>query len=255
MGNDWGSAGCDVAAPWIVNIDPRGKLVALTAVLVAVFSATQIWRLALLTMVVLLAVMVGRVSFLRVLKRVYALRWVLVAGVLLHLIGGSGRTLMGLPFLSLDGLIAGSMVGWRLILAVTCSSLFCWTTSAPALLAAVLVVMRPVEGLVPIHRVARHGMLVLMWLPRVQDEVLAFMDARKAAVGAHCYGVAGWVSEFGHLFDRLILATDTMADAVLGGEVPVSVEGAGVAHRLAFRDLGIFFVVGIFAFVWFWGLP
>lgn len=86
---------------------------------------------------------------MRILRRMLAWRWLLLGAPALHLVQGSGRTLMGVSFLSFEGLLKGVIVSWQFALAVACSSLFCWTTSVPALFGA----FRRLAG--PLHRSGR----------------------------------------------------------------------------------------------------
>lgn len=245
----------NIPVGFLASFDPRIKFVVMTVMLIAVFSAAQIWRLTLLTAVACGAVFFLRVAWLRVARRLYSLRWILFAGVLLHLFSGSGRTLMGVSFLSSDGLIDGCLVAWRLALAVFFASLFCWSTPVPELVAALLAVLQPLRRVLPVSRIGRHVLIMLMWLPLVQDQIFALQHPWVGATRTIPRQKNGVGMEVSGMIDRLLVAAEGLVDAILAGDHPRLNVLPSLAARVSLPEVGMLLVALIFLPFWFWGLP
>lgn len=236
-----------VSLSLVARLDARIKLVLLGGMLAAVFSTAEVWRLSVLTLVALGIAFAAKISLARIFFRIHALRWVLVAGLLLHLLYGSGRTLMGVSFLSLDGLETGALVSWRLALAVICSSLFCWSTPVPVLMTAMYRLAGPVRKFAVVQSFGRHLALVLLWIPLVQEEMLVFLRQRKE-------GGRPLMGQVDGLLQRLLEVADSMVGSVSGGGEDARGGAVLPDHRIGLSDICVMFAFLILGLFWFRGL-
>jgi len=238
-----------------LRLDPRTKLVVLSVLLVAVFSSAHVWRLCVLTSVALAGVFLIQGARLRIVHRLYAMRWIFCAGLLLHVFSGSGRTIMGISFLSLDGLIDGGLVVWRLSLAVVFASLFCFTTPVPMLAAALMKMMRPFRNMMPVNRIGLHVLLVLIWVPIVQDEIFVAHRQRKQSEECRRRGLSAVITDLYQMIDRLLVSAENLVEAVMHGDHSLMDLSATNTDTQRMLELWMLLLSLIFMSIWFWGLP
>ncbi len=154
--------------------DARLKLVAVPALVVATFSAGNIWQLFLLTGVALGAWVAGNLPLARGWRAGRALRWLLFFTLVVHTLLSPGRTLFGQSWLSADGLLTGLLTCWRLGLALIFAVVLSATTSPAGLAAALATLLRPLEKFrVPVRAGADSLLLVLHFIPVFREEALA----------------------------------------------------------------------------------
>lgn len=237
------------------RLDPRTKLVVLSVLLVAVFSATQVWRLSMLTLVGLAGVFLVRGYRLKIIRRLYAMRWIFLAGLLLHLFSGSGRTILGVSFLSLDGLLYGGLVVWRLALALLFASLFCFSTPVPVLTVSLVKAMQPFRKIIPVNRISLHVLLVLIWVPIVQDEIFAAHQRRKQTAELRRLSFDGLIDDLYCMIDRLLVVAEHLAETVLVGDHPLLDLSPSQAEKYVMSELGMLLMSLVFLSIWLWGLP
>jgi energy-coupling factor transport system permease protein len=242
-------------AGFFYSLDPRTKLVVLSVLLVAVFSAMQVWRLCILTSVAFAGVFLVRGSRFRIMRRLYAMRWIFFTGLLLHLFSGSGRTIMGISFLSFDGLIEGGLVVWRLALAVLFASLFCFSTPVPVLAKALMGMMRPFRKIMPVNRIGLHVLLVLTWVPIVHDAIFVARQQRKQTAECSRRGLNGVITDLYHIIDQLLVTAENLVETVMVGDYCLLNLPSTDTEKHRMSEVGMLLMSLVFMSIWFWGLP
>jgi energy-coupling factor transporter transmembrane protein EcfT len=243
-----------IASACVTALDARIKLGVLCVMLAVIFSSHGVWRLSVLTIFILGLCVVARISVVRILRRMLVLRWLLLAGPVLHLVQGSGRTLMGVSFLSFEGLLKGVIVSWQFALAVVCSSLFCWTTSVPALFGAFRRLAGPLHRSGACRRLGRHMMLVWLWIPLVQEETLALRRVEMGRSGCRG-GLRTLMTQVFDLFDRLLALSDGLILRGLAESEGAGASAMPTAPGIGIRDICILSIALVSGLLWCWGLP
>lgn len=243
-----------IASACFTALDARIKLGVLCVMLAVIFSSHGVWRLSVLTIFILGLCVVARISVVRILRRMLVLRWLLLAGPVLHLVQGSGRTLMGVSFLSFEGLLKGVIVSWQFALAVVCSSLFCWTTSVPALFGAFRRLAGPLHRSGACRRLGRHMMLVWLWIPLVQEETLALRRVEMGRSGCRG-GLRTLMTQVFDLFDRLLALSDGLILRGLAESEGAGASAMPTAPGIGIRDICILSIALVSGLLWCWGLP
>ncbi|HEY7745954.1 MAG TPA: energy-coupling factor transporter transmembrane protein EcfT [Desulfuromonadales bacterium] len=163
------------------RLDPRLKLAGLPILVIAAFAAhTGEQRLALALLAGALILLAGG-HWRFFLRGLWALRWLFLCTVLLHLLFSPGRTLFGNVWLSLDGLFRGLLVCEQLALAVLFSSLLTLSTSPSELAAAISSLLWPFGRFgMPVRELSLLLLLSLHFIPILREEALAQLAASRA---------------------------------------------------------------------------
>lgn len=163
------------------RLDPRLKLGGFPLLVIAAFSGGGL-RLAVLGLFALLLLPLGRIPRHRWWRGIRALRWLLLFTILIHLFLSPGRTLLGQPWLSRDGLEHGLLVAGQLALAVTFSSLLTLTTAPREIAAALAALLAPLHRLrVPVREMVLLFLLVLRFIPILREEAAAELAFARGA--------------------------------------------------------------------------
>lgn len=176
------------------RLDPRLKLTAFPLLVIAAFAAHTVGqRLALALLAGALIILAGG-HWRFFLRGLWALRWLFLCTVLLHLFFSPGRTLFGSLWLSHDGLLRGLQVCEQLALAILFSSLLTLSTSPEELAAAVSALLMPLARFgLPARELSLLLLLVLHFIPVLREEGLAQLAAGRES---------GSYSDHGRLLDR-----------------------------------------------------
>ncbi len=111
------------------RLDPRIKVLFCLMMIVLVFTAASLAQLLVLTSVVSMALWSVPKFNSSIWSLCWKLRWLLLFTFLLHLMLSPGRTLFGVGWLSLDGLLMGLFVCGQIVLAIVLSALLAKTSS------------------------------------------------------------------------------------------------------------------------------
>jgi energy-coupling factor transport system permease protein len=228
------------------RFDVRLKLVLLLSLIVAVFASARPGPLAALTVPTL--VLAGGCGLPARLwwRGLLMFRWLFLFTLLLHLLFSPGRTLLGISFLSYDGLLHGLRVGWQLALAVMLSSVLTLTSTPAALARGMTALAAPLRRIrVPVTRAGDFLLMILHFLPLLRDEL-----ARSRDVGGErprdlagrmrfmCDGLAP-------LMMRLADRAEDMAQALARGERLGAMAEGDVVTPLSARLNWLFFLAGL----------
>lgn len=232
------------------RLDPRLKLTLLPLLVIAAFVAhTQGQRLALGLLAVALILLAGG-HWRFFLRGLWALRWLFLCTVLLHLLFSPGRTLFGSLWLSHDGLLRGLQVCEQLALAILFSSLLTLSTSPAELAAAVSALLLPLERFgLPAKELSQLLLLVLHFVPILREEGLAQLAASRAT---ESFSSRGRLLERGRavgkmvapLILRLVDRADRLALAMAAGN-PVVEEAPSLPPCRCLRGNNWYFLFGL----------
>ena len=198
------------------RLDARLKLGILPLFAVASFATDLPMRLAALTFCFIALYLLSGLPWRLAARSLRSLRWLLLFTLLLHLFLTPGRTLVGVEFLSYDGLLRGLTVSVQLLLAMAFSSLLTLTTSVEALAAAVAALLMPLRRLgLPVAEPIRLGQLVLRFIPLLREEAalqVAAFRARGEELGRGSPAARGRLAA--RMLAPLILGLVDRADAL-----------------------------------------
>ncbi|GAB6082131.1 energy-coupling factor transporter transmembrane component T [Desulfuromonas carbonis] len=166
------------------RLDPRLKLVAVPLLVAATFAAISPGQLGGLSLVAGSAWMLAGLPPRMLARLAWALRWLLLFTLVVHLLFAPGHTLFGLSWLSMEGLQDGLFACWRLLLALLFAALLAATTLPAQLTAALAWLLRPLEYLrLPVAAAADLILLVLHFIPLMRVEALAVHAGLVAEAG------------------------------------------------------------------------
>ncbi|RME39014.1 MAG: hypothetical protein D6794_04480 [Deltaproteobacteria bacterium] len=207
--------------------------------------------LGLLT-VVLVAVSVfldcGATFWLALLKR---LRWFFLAVFLLHLLFFPGHTLLGLPWLSRDGLLRGLLLCWQMLLGFVAAGLLVQTSTPDELAAALGRLLAPLARLSPALR-SFLGLLprAVELLPEVRRHTVELWNRREGLRRKLRHGaLADRLGAAGDLLEQMVLELADLGEhhalLVASGSVVTGSEVGSLsrADRRVLVFLGLFFLV------------
>ena len=167
------------------RLDPRLKLVLVSILIAAVFSAPGGIHLSVLSVLTLSLAALSSIAPAIWWRGLWFFRWFFLFTLVLHLLFTPGHTLLGIEFLSQDGLKAGLIVIWRLCVAICLASLLSLTVEASRLARAGVDLLRPLARLgVPVERWGEFFLLILNFLPLLRQELGALVPRARALSGA-----------------------------------------------------------------------
>jgi energy-coupling factor transport system permease protein len=241
------------------RLDVRLKLCGLPLFIVATFAWPVPARLAGLAACALAMLLLAEIPWRTWWRGIRVFRWLFLFTLLLHLLLTPGRTLLGVEWLSYDGLLRGGTVCAQLLLAIVFSSLLTLTSSIEALAAAVASLLAPLRRLrVPIDELVWLLQLVLHFIPVLREEAALQVEAfrRRGEDLAH-----GTLLQRGRLAGRMLAPlmlglvdrADTLAHELVAGRQSMADAADGLLPRLAGSDFGMA-CAGLLALLLIWGL-
>lgn len=189
--------------------DARAKIACLLAFSIATLCAGSWWGMALLCAVVVACIAVAKLPVRR-LNALMAGVYLLAAVTVLFAWWGNPAA---------EGLLAGLLVGARMVLLVAASFVVCFTTTSEELLAAFRALLEPLRALhIPVDDIAFTLALSVRFIPQIGDE-LARIRAAQASRGAQVEGsfvrrLHTWGIAFASLFVGLFRHADALACAM-----------------------------------------
>lgn len=223
--------------------DPRLKLPLCGGLAALALTAGNWLQLGAVAAAVLLLAVGSRHGLRPLLSALWSLRWLLLFGLLLHLLLDPGRTLWGIAWLSRDGLLRGLLVTAQLAAATLAAALLAQTTPAALLARAGGWLLAPLRLLgCPVKRWQEQAAVVLFCLPLVQAELQPAQSHPQRGISSP--------QDFLPVFDRLVGEGERIAQRLAGGDEFFSVSGAwppfGTLNffpaAVGFVTLGLFLV-------------
>lgn len=164
--------------------DPRIKLLALIAYIVALFLARNFYSLALGLILLIVAVIASRVPVGSVLRSVKAIIFLLIFTAVLNLFFHGGEHLLvewGIIKIYREGIIFTVFFVLRLFLLVMGSALLTLTTTPVELTDGIESLLTPLKWVrFPVHELALIMSIALRFIPTLIDETNRIISAQKA---------------------------------------------------------------------------
>jgi energy-coupling factor transport system permease protein len=206
------------------RLDPRVKAVVVPLLVIATFSGPGPGRLEGLAVLAIGLALLSGIGFRTWWRGLWVFRWLFLFTILLHLCFTPGRTLFGLTWLSLDGLLHGMTVCSQLALAVCFSSLLTLTSTPHELAAAFASLFSPLERFgFPVREGTMLLLLVLHFIPILREEAgRSFARCREEGLDPGRGSLLERGKTLGSMIAPLILSlverADRIAQAAAAGE-------------------------------------
>ncbi len=183
---------------FVHRADPRIKLLALIAYIVALFLAKNFYAMAACVIVLIATVIASRVPFGSVLRSVKAIIFLLIFTAVLNLFFHGGEHLLvewGIIKIYREGVIFTVFFILRLFFLVMGSALLTLTTSPVELTDGIESLLTPLKWIrFPVHELALIMSIALRFIPTLIDETNRIISAQKAR---------GADFESGNIFKRI----------------------------------------------------
>lgn len=215
------------------RLDPRVKVLSCLLLVILSFAATDWIKLFPIVVAIVLAVWLTSPEFSSLWRVCRMLRWLLLFTLLMHLLFSSGRTLWGVGWLSLDGLLTGLFVCVQMLMAVVASALLAITTSTETLSGTFGWFVQPLQLLGCKTREWQKVLLLTMdFMPIVQEEIHACSssDVENHTVSTLQNGIgrwSAWTMKLHGLVLRLLDRGDMIANRIAADDLPPHL-GAGL---------------------------
>ncbi len=170
----------------IHKLDPRTKIIAAIAFIVAVFVASNPLSFLILTILTLALVGVSKISFSVVFKGIKPIIFVLIFTALINIFftSGEGDPLIAFWIIKIykEGLLRAFFMALRVILLIIGTSiLLTYTTSPISLTDGIESLLKPLKLIkVPVHLFAMMMTIALRFIPTLIEETEKIMNAQKS---------------------------------------------------------------------------
>ncbi|MDT8443209.1 MAG: CbiQ family ECF transporter T component [Desulfuromonadales bacterium] len=213
----------DSGQTFLYRLDPRVKVLSCLLLVVLTFAATGWSELLPLLVTIGITAWLTSPQAASLWRVCWALRWLLLFTLLMHLLLSSGRTLWGIRWLSLDGLLTGFFISVQMLMAIMVSALLAITTSTETLSRTFGWFMQPLQWLgCKTEEWQKILLLTMDFVPVVQQEIRACAtpDGGIPAAGGTSQSDAGrwsvWSQKLHGLLLRLVDRGDMIAHRIAG---------------------------------------
>lgn len=171
---------------FVHKMDARIKILAVIAYIVGVFLVTpfHFMGFAACLLFVLIATLVAKIPFLRVLKSIKAILFFVVLSAVLQLFfNADGKIVLEWEFIKITdkGLLNAGFIAARIALVVLGASLLTFTTSPVEIADGIESLMTPLKWIkFPVHEFALIMSIALRFIPTLLDETDRIIKAQKA---------------------------------------------------------------------------
>lgn len=183
---------------FVHKADPRIKLLALVAYIVMLFIANNFYSLFLAALVLVITIIFSRVPFLRVLRSIKAIIFLLIFTAILNLLFHGGEHLLAewwVIKIYRESIIFTVFFVLRLFFLVMGSAILTLTTSPMELCDGIESLLTPLKWVrFPVHALALIMSIALRFIPTLIDETNRIIAAQKAR---------GADFESGNIFKRI----------------------------------------------------
>lgn len=165
------------------RLDPRTKLLAVIAYIVAIFIADGVYSYALCVFGLITVILVSRIQPKLILKSLKPVVMIVIFTAILNMFYVGGEPLVRIWKLTItkEGLETAAAMSLRIILLIASTSLVTYTTSPIALTDAIESLLGPLKKIhVPVHEFAMMMTIALRFIPTLIDETDKIMSAQKA---------------------------------------------------------------------------
>ncbi len=171
------------------RLDPRAKVIAAIAYIVAAFLCKNTFSFVLLLLSTLLLILISRIPVRLVLRSIRALLFIMLFTAFLNIFWMADTSEGAVPLLEFwimkiyaKGLYHAAFILVRIVCMVMGTGLFLTYTTTPiALTDAIEQLLRPLSKLhVPVHTFAMMMTIALRFIPTIMEETEKIMAAQKA---------------------------------------------------------------------------
>ena len=168
----------------IHRLDPRVKIIATIAYIVALFIADNFIGMLTAAIAVFICVKISRVPFKFILRGLKPILFIIIFTFILNMFMTKGEPLVVLIFgltITKEGLRLAVFMAIRLILLIISSSLLTLTTKPISLTDGIESMLRPLKKIgVPAHELAMMMTIALRFIPTLLEETDKIMKAQQA---------------------------------------------------------------------------
>lgn len=167
----------------IHRMDPRMKIILLTAYIVFIFLTKNYISLSLMALSVLGVLFISKVSPKLYFKSIKAIVFIVIFTSVLNLFYGTGEPLWQWNFLKItqSGINTAVFVAVRIIALVLVSSVLTYTTSPTDLTDGIERLLKPLSVFhIKVHEIAMMMTIALRFIPTLLEETDKIMSAQKA---------------------------------------------------------------------------
>ena len=169
---------------FIHKMDPRMKIVLMTAIIIFIFLAKNLMSMGAMLGFVIIAILLSRIPLRMYFKGLKAIWFLVFFTALLNMLYIRGEHIV-FQYRSLtiyeEALWQSGFVAVRLVLIVLISSMLTYTTSPTDLTAAIERLLAPLKLFrVPVHELAMMMTIALRFIPTLLEETEKIMNAQKA---------------------------------------------------------------------------
>ena len=169
---------------FIHKLDPRMKIITMTALIIFVFLAKNMLSMGLMIGFVFLSMLLTRVSPMMYFKGLKAIWFLVIFTSVLNMLYIKGDTVLWefwVLKITAEGLWQSAFIAMRLVLLIIVSSMLTYTTSPTDLTAAIERLLKPLNLIkVPVHELAMMMTIALRFIPTLLEETEKIMNAQKA---------------------------------------------------------------------------
>ena len=172
---------------FVHDMDPRAKIIFVIAYIVAIFLADNFFGLAAVILFLLVAVLLSRVPFGRVLRSVKMILFLVIFTAVLNLFFYAGESAYepllqwGIVRITWESVVNTVYLAVRLFLLVLGTSLLTLTTTPVSLTDGLESLLKPLSYIkVPVHELALIMSIALRFIPILVDETNRIISAQKA---------------------------------------------------------------------------
>ncbi|MBQ1518138.1 MAG: energy-coupling factor transporter transmembrane protein EcfT [Clostridia bacterium] len=165
------------------KMDPRMKIIMLTAFIVFIFCTKNFYSLALMFLAVICVIMFSGVSMRLYLKSLKAIIYIVLFTSILNLFYGTGKPIWSFWRLSVtqEGINTAIFVSARIIAMVLVSSSLTYTTTPTDLTDGIERLLKPLSVFkIQVHEIAMMMTIALRFIPTLLEETDKIMSAQKA---------------------------------------------------------------------------
>lgn len=165
------------------SMDPRAKILITTIFMVILFVGNNFYCFLAMGLFAVFAVLSSKIPWYVVVRTVRPMLFILIFTLVLHLFLTPGPVLARIGPLNATwpGLIQGLLIGTRLVILISFTSLLTLTTSPVELTDGLEDVLRPFSRLgVPHHELAMMMTIALRFIPTLLEEAERIMKAQMA---------------------------------------------------------------------------
>lgn len=167
----------------IHKIDPRVKIVLVFIYMITLFFIENIFYFLLMFIYIFLIVKLAKLSFIKILKSLKSIIFILIFTTLIHIFSTPGHILFSFFGLNItqEGILNAIFIGVRLTLLVIGTSYLTLTTSTTKLTDGIEALLSPLKIIkFPAHELAMMMSIALRFIPTLFDEANKIRKAQLA---------------------------------------------------------------------------